>query len=106
MILVGFVVCRGGEEKKELMIMMFFDIVEEFVNDMVVGIEDVTERAKEMRELLGKNLVEEEKDLGKEGKKDLSLEELIEAGVMPKEVEYVVDEEMRAHLKMNGGNDS
>lgn len=75
---------------------------------MIESIEDVTERAEKMREVLGKNPVDDEKGdpREKKEKKDFSVEELIELGVMPREEEYVVDEDLRAHLKMDGGSDS
>lgn len=81
----------------------------------MIGIEDVTDRAAKLREVLGKNPVEgEEKSSSKETweekekakKEEFTVEQLIELGVMPREVEYVLDEEVRAHLRMDGGNDS
>jgi hypothetical protein len=88
--------------------LMFVCIGKEFAESMIESIDDVTERAEKMREVLGKNPIDEGKGDSrmKAAKKDFSVEELIELGVMPREVEYVVDEDLRAHLKMDGGSDS
>ena len=105
--------------------MLIVGLGREFAEEMVVEIEDVTWRAQELREVLGKN-EEEDENLDENGhrrrlsekerkerndrkanaKDKFSVEELIELGVMPREVEYVVDEELKRHLKMDGGADS
>lgn len=71
---------------------------------MIESIEDVTDRAVKMRELLGKHPFDEKVQSdpkGKEVKKDFTVEELIEEGVMPREEVYEVDEEVRRHLRMD-----
>ncbi|ORX98745.1 ATP-dependent RNA helicase DHX8, partial [Clohesyomyces aquaticus] len=58
----------------------------------IVKIEDVTERARELKRVID----EEEKGKGKRA----SMEELVERGLVPVEREFEVDEELRGILKM------
>lgn len=71
----------------------------------MVSIEDVTDRAARLRDVLGKN-PDDDTLHEKVRKPDLSIEELIELDVMPRETEYVVDDILRSHLKMDGNSDS
>ncbi|PMD30581.1 hypothetical protein L207DRAFT_573414 [Hyaloscypha variabilis F] len=64
-----------------------------WVEEGIVGIEDVTEKARGLWEF-----VEGEKRDGKGGK--LGIEEGVERGLMPREREYVVSEEVRGILMM------
>ncbi|KAI5837822.1 ATP-dependent RNA helicase DHX8 [Morchella snyderi] len=57
--------------------------VKEWVEEMIVGIEDVTERAREMKKLIDEGKIEEAKKL------------------VPEEKEYVLSEELREELSMN-----
>ncbi|KAN0096675.1 protein of unknown function (DUF4291) domain containing protein [Hyaloscypha variabilis] len=64
-----------------------------WVEEGIVGIEDVTERARGLWEF-----VEGEKGEGKGGK--LGIEEGVERGLVPVEREYVISEEVRGVLMM------
>ena len=64
-----------------------------WVEEGIVGIEDVTERARGLWEF-----VEGEKERG--GK--VGMEECVERGLVPRERDYVVSEEVRGVLMMDG----
>ena len=101
--------------------MSLWNIGRQFAEEMVLAIEDVTDRAARLRELVKGNPESDEEEDGRKrrlsakervarrekGKTErYTVDELVELGVVPKEVEYVVDEETRRHLKMDGGADS
>ena len=58
-----------------------------WVNEMIVSIEDVTERARAMKDTL-------------ENEPHLELDEAIRRGLMPVEIPYEVSRELREVLKM------
>lgn len=60
-----------------------------WVEKWIVGIEDVTERARELKQYLDE-------------KSKASLEELVEAGLVPLERPYDLPDDVRAILKMDG----
>lgn len=61
----------------------------------IVKIEDMTDRARQLKRVLD----EEEKHEGK-GKR-ISMQELVDRGLVPVETEFEVDEELRGRLKMD-----
>lgn len=92
----------------------------QFAEEMVIGIEDVTDRAAKLREAV-KGTPDNVDDEGrlrmldskerwerkwKTKEEKFTVKQLVEMGMVPLEVEYVMDEEVRAHLKMDGGADS
>jgi hypothetical protein len=66
---------------------------ERWVEEMIVGIEDVTEKARELKRVL-------------EERPEVTDDELVEMGLVPVEREFELSEELRKGLRMIGGEES
>jgi hypothetical protein len=63
-------------------------VIEKWINEWVIGIEDVTERARELKKTLDKD-------------KNITNKELAERGLVPKERVYEVSDELKKVLWMD-----
>jgi hypothetical protein len=63
-----------------------------WVEEGIVGIEDVTEKAKELYDAVNEN---------KDRKEKMKLEEYVERGLVPMEKEFAAPEEVRVILRMD-----
>jgi len=66
------------------------ELVNTWINEWIVGIEDVTDKAREL-----KKVVDEDKD------RELGLDDVKEKGLFPDERVYEVDEDIRKILQMD-----
>lgn len=67
-------------------------LIEKWVDEWIIGIEDVTERARELKRVLDED-------------KEISREELVGRGLVMEERVYEVDEELREVLWIDRGED-
>lgn len=80
-------------EHRSLQVGIGRGVSRKWVEEWVVGIEDVTEMARKL-----KSEVDEAKRKGEK----VGVEELVETGALPEERVYEVDDELRKVLKMDG----
>jgi hypothetical protein len=83
----------GKLEYRSIQIGIPGGLSERWVKEMIVGIEDVTEKARELKRVLDE-------------RPEVTDEELVEMGLVPVEREFELGEELRKGLRMVGGEES
>lgn len=80
---------RNGkmEDVRSIQVGIGADMVEKWIEEWVVGVEDVTEKARELKKAL-------------DGEKDITEDDLRKRGLLPEEKEYMVPEHVMRILKM------